>query len=482
MLSEQDVQVLLDNFDTLDDKKKQLVQDFIIYKANHPLEFYKPLSQTQAFHESKKSIRALWGGNSSGKTFAGEREALIYLTLDTHPFSGIQIPQGARGRVTHYDFSMLDKEVVPRLKSLIPHSLYNDGIWEGKTYDAKAHFLKLNNGRTCDFLTYDQDPEKHESVTLHWQWADETMPEKYYDACLSRILRTGGRFWITTTPLAKMGWAVTRLYENIELQDLVDNFLADIDGNYTLNKEFVDNFSRTINPDERESRLHGRFMQLQGLVYKEMVRGIHTLKNYKLHENGFTVMSVDPHPSQNIAVAWTEILPDGTKVVFDEIWRANLTIQDLASLIKQKEKQHGKVPVLRIIDKHSITAINYTEQGMNVITEFGKYGLFFVESIDDHILGYSKVHEYLKFDNTRKVDFLNRPRLYICEDTCPQCTFQMFHFSWKDDGREEEKYKHFPDTIRYMVMGSEGMQIGDDMNWENFNNEISKIKLSQNEG
>jgi phage terminase large subunit-like protein len=467
---------LISKFDTLTPQQQKDVNDVLVYRDEHPLEFYEPLSNIKAFHESKKMVRCLWGGNSSGKTFAGEREALIYLTQDENPFTHVKIPKNARGRITHFDFSMMTKELIPRMKAQIPRSLWIEHEWS-RTYNDDAHLLTLKNGKTCDFLTYDQDVEKHESVSLDWQWADETIPEKYYDAALSRLLRTGGRFWITVTPLSKMGWAVQRLYENTDLKDLVDNFFIDLDGNYTLTKEQIENFKRTVNPEEYEARIHGIFLQMGGCIYKDFIRGVHTIKDYKLAPDSYSIMTIDPHPSKPYAILWTEVLSDGTHIVYDEIWKADMTIQDAAREIKAHELKWNRQPVYRIIDKNAITRINYAELAFNVQLELSRSGIHTLLSNDDKTAGYSRVHEYLKYNRNSPVSPVNRPRLFICEDNCPKTTYQMFHIAWKDDGKETEEHKDFPDCIRYTLMADFGKP--DPEKWKKFDKELSQLRLNQ---
>lgn len=424
-----------------------------------------PDSKHIKFHASKKRIRVVFGGNRSSKTFTCMKEFLYRMTWAIHPVTRQTLRKGGRhGRVLAQDFAMHEKKHIPEVKQWIPLEAlrgYKPGMsradaWEA-SYDSRNHLLRLANDGWIDFLTYDQDPSKGESVDLDIWFADEEIPEEWYNACNSRLVSRGGIGIMGVTPLYGLTWAM-RFLDNIDAN--VEVFKWGIRDNPHNSKKDIDEFLAGVSPLEREARENGDFIESKGLRYKEIDRSVHVLDESKKPQRGWpVVMAMDPHQRKGTAITWAFVDPHDVVTFFDEMETPQgATAAEVVKLIREKEKSHNSPTMLRLIDPAANKQVSGFGSDRTTLTEFQEAGMSFTLA-DNSEAGYNVVSEYLRWDKTKPLSSLNRPSVYFTKD-CAKTWYGMSHLMWDEykfsanrDPKEKvkDKDKDFPDCVRYTL-------------------------------
>src|SRR5258708_7922389 len=115
-------------------EKAKAADELVKRFENNKLLYYKPCGEKHvAFHKSKAFIRAVFGGNRSGKTIAGLVELLFHACLKKHPFTHEVNRIPGRFRIFCQDFATIEKLMIPLLKEWIPLSLLQKGECGNKT-------------------------------------------------------------------------------------------------------------------------------------------------------------------------------------------------------------------------------------------------------------------------------------------------------------------------------------------------------------
>ena len=325
----------------------------------------------------------------------------------------------------------------------------------------------LTNGCRFDICTHEQEREVFEGWSGHWAWFDEPPPRYSYIGTRRGLVDHGGRFWMTMTPISEP-W----IYDEIILkdQDQIKVIYMDTRDNPYLNANEIQSFESSLTPEEIEARIHGKFLHLTGLVYKDIKPETHFKTLDLLDENSiFHKMKkqwyfvLDPHDRRPHCGIWGFINPLQKKYIAYEMFMEG-TISDLSAYIKSFEQFH-KIPssaVIRIGDPNKMetsTAVT----GLRLKQEFAKYGLYFITKIDDDITrGHLAVKETLSWNKMKPLDEFNSPALYFSESV-PKAKemFRKYGYQeWRSSSKEQKNpretpkdlNKDFPDCVRYWIM------------------------------
>jgi len=425
--------------------------------AEEKLLFYTPCSDKHfAFHKSQKPVRAIFGGNRSGKTFAGLMELLFHACLKKHPYTGKPNPRKGHYRIFTTKFSIAEELIIPLLQEWVPKKWYRGGSWR-EAYDYKYHILYGADGTIIDIFTYDQDVAATESVTLDGCWMDEEAPERMYSSTVSRLMSAQGFLILTVTPLYSMSWAL-KIWRNGQTPT-VDVFKLSIHDNKYLPKDYVNSMIEQWTESERDAREHGDFLEFKGLVYKELDDHIHYLKDWKEPDYFCAVVfALDPHPRKPSVGVWAMLTQAETLIVFDEIEVAG-TAKEIVRAIKEREAQHKYPTQMRLIDPAADKQISGIGQQLTTLGELENAGMGFTLA-DNSAAGYEVVREYLSYAKDKPISAFNHPRLYFT-DRNPKTWQYMKELLWDDyrfgtdmkDPKEKVKdyHKDFPDCVRYIV-------------------------------
>lgn len=315
-----------------------------------------------------------------------------------------------------------------------------------------------------DVMTYEQDINQFEGGTFGMVVFDEPPKENIWHACISR-LRLGGVLLVFMTPLTEAGWFFDKVVPNH--QDSV--FYATMEDACKthgirghLEHENIERMIREMSPEEIEARAYGRAMYLRGLVFKTFDHKVHVLKESMRPPLNSTIYNVvDPHADKPFFSIWAYPHKNGDLYVIDEhpnedffkMHNCQWTREDYKRMYSAKEVGYN---VKRVIDRHfadSVTAANkktlrqeLAEIGMNYEASYSAQ-----EEIETGII---KVREYLRFEPSKELTSINRPKLYIN----PHCLNTIKAFNrWAIDaktGKYSDDYKDPMDVIRYLIMSN----------------------------
>ncbi len=430
------------------------------YPLTHPIECYKPQPKQERFHHATQKIRALFGGNQSGKTYCGKFEAAFHATgnyPEDYPRAG-RISQPNKGRIVVKDFPKGVGEVIePALTSAIPARLIKGVKRNSQGYLTKMY---MTNGSTFDIVTHDMDTKSFEGWQGNWVWCDEPPPRDKWIATMRGLIKNSGRCWFTCTPLDEP-WMYDEIYLNPECYS--DSM--DIDENAYLSKKQIDIFASFLNEDEKEARLHGKFMHMSGLTHKEFDVAIHVKDALPEDSRNWPRWQiVDPHTRKPFAVIYGAVDPLGRKWIYDE-WphdkfhtmrNSAYTPTDYKHLFRDIED--GCNIYRRIMDgrfcKQPMGA-----GGDSLLEIFDDLGIHYEPSYITHTLGTTDPG-YLKVKDALRVSLItNEPDLFVLRK-CSNVIYAFQHNTWenyRDDTKgiretQSQFAKDFLDVIRYWLM------------------------------
>jgi phage terminase large subunit-like protein len=297
----------------------QKVQEIDQAQKSRSLDRYMETAHSDQhdFHHAEKRIRFFMGGNRSGKTTSGAVETLWCL-LGRHPFKRLKLP--LKGAVVVQDFENHAKNILePKLLQWAPTGAIvnadrnQNGAWR------KVHFL---GGSMLDVLSHDQDIKVFEGGDYDFVWFDEPPPKKIFTALWRGLTDRGGFAFITATPLTTP-W----LYAEIKKAEAGDDlrWFRYVDttknaknigeGDEILGLKRIKEFADLLDPEEKEARLHGRFVHMLGLIFKTWKPQHHLIPEFEWPTSWPIIESIDPHPHKPWGVSWIGIAENGAKIL-----------------------------------------------------------------------------------------------------------------------------------------------------------------------
>ena len=330
--------------------------------------------------------------------------------------------------------------------------------------------IETDTGWVLDLFSYEQDAKEAAGPNIGLQAFNEPPPEPIYKEAIARA-RAGGLIIGGMTSLLENPWVVDGILDKANGKEIRVRY-GDVEENCVehgtrghLRHSQIEKILAQYDPDEREARKTGKPLSFSGRIYKAFDRSVHVAKEDILPpgEGSSSYMVVDPAIGKPLAAIWAFV--DCAKVVhiYDE-WPefefngakdSNLSVSEYAKLFKSRE--NGAVISTRILDRHFGNA-RRTLGGKSLKQEFDDVGLEFVDSYSigdsgsEVETGVMKVKELLRYDKSRPIDSLNRPRLIVS----PRCVNTIAALErWSRNprtGSPQEDFKDFADVVRYLAM------------------------------
>lgn len=327
----------------------------------------------------------------------------------------------------------------------------------------------IDNGWTFDLFSYERDPEEAAGPNIGLQAVNEPPPEKLWGEILARS-RAGGIIVGGMTSLTGNPWVVDGIFGKANGQDVRVRFGSScenciehgVDGN--LSHKNIVRILDQYDADEREARFSGKPLSMSGRILKGFDRSVHIAKEeFWPPSNGVSNgQIVDPAIGKPLAVLWRYVDGAGVLNYYDEspdfkfegARDSNLTVKEYADIFRSREA--GRTISTRILDRH-FGNVRRTLGGKTLKEEFADEGIEFQDSYtsgEEVETGIFKIKEYLRYDKTKPIDSLNRPRIRIS----PRCINLIAALErWGRDpktGKPMEEYKDFCDLVRYDVMSN----------------------------
>jgi len=406
------------------------------------------------FHQCQKRNRWVFGGNRTGKTECGAVET-VWMALGMHPYR--QNRESVEGWVVSLSTRVQTEVAQAKILKYLPKSVILDIVMtEGKkgapdTGVIKCIIVKNQFGNTSKiwFKSCEEGREKFQGSSLDFVWFDEEPPEDIYKECKMRVLDKCGDIFGTMTPLK----GFTFIYDEIYLNSKQDSevfclFMSWLDNPY-LNKTEIERLKRSFNDDEIESRMNGRFVDVDvGLVYNEFDAEKNIIEPFKIREEWQDIISIDPGLSNPLSCHWYARDFDGNIYVVAEHFEANKTIEYHANKIKEisaslgwKTSSNGMIEAL--IDS---AANQRTLSGTKSVTElFYKNGILANPNVNKNLLaGISKVKTYIKNANGER-------KLFIFSN-CTNLIREIKSYKWSGGDAPIKFDDHALDELRYYIM------------------------------
>jgi len=234
-----------------------------------------------------------------------------------------------------------------------------------------------------------------------------------------------------------------------------------------ITKAGIDEYLKTLDPEEKEAREKGLWKHLSGLVYKELDRDAHQYDDFPIPEKWMKVEVLDPHDAKPCKYLFGAVSPEEIEIhgktrnriyFFDYILSKSENIDSFVRRIKAKRETHGYTkPKFIVIDAKY--GVRTEMEGKSWEMELRNRNLGYIRLSQSHPgdveLGHKIVREYLKPHHSTLID-KTKPGILFAKEGCrgqDGPTHQMFNYQYKEDkDNPEEAYKDFPDCVRYICM------------------------------
>ena len=268
-----DLDRVLETLEAAAERKKFRVKDFFV-----------PYPKQEQFFDlgATKHERLLMAGNQVGKSYAGAFETACHLTGEYPDYwlghrwdrPVIGWAAGETGLVVRDASQRLlcGSPGVDELfgSGMIPKECFIDkpslarGVADA--YDTVQVRHKSGGVSILQFKSYEQGREKFQAATLDFVWWDEEPDENIYAEGQTRLVATGGRSWMTFTPLKGVTAVVGRyLHEKSEDRAIV---VMTIDDAQHISLDERTRIVAAYPDHQREARARGKPMLGEGVIFQ----------------------------------------------------------------------------------------------------------------------------------------------------------------------------------------------------------------------
>lgn len=409
--------------------------------SNLPLSPYAPSSKkVKAFHKATKQIRAIFGGNGSGKTEAGAYEVIRYAA--THP--------GAEIWCCGVTYEAIGEYIWPKFKKYLPSPMINACkiAWVSSAKEIPSVItIPMWGNVKIRFKSYEQGRRKFQGSAVDLIWLDEEPAKDIYDECLARVARTGGQIILTMTPLMGLTWAYHEIEEAPETHPYVWKTRIATGENRYLPEDAINFMMERYGADEALRRIAGEFCQPEGALWTEWKVERNVIDPIPIPRDAPRLMGIDFGFTAPLAATWmvqasnsnSNSNPDNYYLV-EEYQKSGLLFEDHIQYLKttpqyaehlnatevilaDPEDAEKRAKLRRLFPQKRVKAANNAFQ-----------------------LGIDAVNRALKSTAS------SPPRLQVFK-TCRQTIFSAAAYKIKASTmKAENEHSHLPDTIRYQVM------------------------------
>ena len=427
------------------------------------IDYYIPNAAQKRAHQSKARKLLYCGGNRAGKSTFGAAELVFHLTRKYPTWYPLErrFTRPMKAVVVCDANAKIEKVIEPKINEYLPKKY----ILHRKVVGGYLNRITCTDGSTVDFLSSEQDDMAFEGADWDFYWGDEPQKKRKFDAIMRGLIDRGGMTVLTFTPLVEP-WMKEQLVDKADgksietfIVDTTDN-LFDIEGNPILRKENIDEMMAMWDEETIETRIHGKFFHLRGVVYSNFSDVHQTIFDYQYPDPVICVM--DPHDRQPHHIIWAIIDRTDDIHIHSEM-SIHCTVSELAKLIRKFEKSEGYNVRRRIIDP------NFGRKpliitGRNMIEELAREGCpGWVEADDAKDEGHLKVKEYLRFQRNQPISEVNKPKLFFHKERVMRTIRSIRNYQYEEwvgkiasdrDPKEKPKDKetHGADVIRYLCM------------------------------
>lgn len=404
-----------------------------------------------AFHMSIARIKALFGGNRTGKTVGGAVEAVNHATGNSR-FRKLKPTSGWVVSLTNeVQRDVAQKEI---LKWLPKKEIKGFVMRHGRQDDPENSIIDkilLKRGTSIGFKTCEQGRESFQGTSQGWIWFDEEPPLEIFQECQMRLMDTQGDMWFTMTPLKGLTFVYNLVYLNERNDPDIEYWQIEWEDNPWLCKEEIQKMIDTMPEEEREARQYGRFTSLCGFAFNELRKEIHIRKVDAIPDWYKRYVSLD-YGFDSLAALWYWVDNFGKARVYKALRKKNLIISDAA-----KE-------ILKITGNDKIESYyappdlwnRRQDTGKSAATIFYENGVPLLRTSNNREQGWLNVHEWLRPYETKDEqtgETLKIANLTFDEGLDPDIwkhltTIQKDEKNINDVATQPHEVTHYPDSLR----------------------------------
>lgn len=262
------------------------------------------------------------GGNRSGKSF-GAGWLCFALYLRDHARNGDWFWCVGQN---------LDRSVGGQQQELwkaLPRWMFGDQTWDEKNGFGQSRTVVLptpDNGKcVVEFRSADQAPHTFEQAKLTGVWIDERVSETIYGRLLPRIVDRAG--WILYSDIPEQFWQLQRLMEAPPEAGVYFQHYTMYDNAHNLPVGAIDKTSARMTQDERDQKIAGKFLVMEGLIYREYMDHVHAIDPFPIPEDWPKWRSIDYGGSAPTACMWYAVRDNESIVAYREHYETGPSIK-----------------------------------------------------------------------------------------------------------------------------------------------------------
>ena len=446
------------------EKLNNILQELTSRRKARGIDFYTPNRvQYNAHRSTAKTIVVVKGNRLGGSTW-GAVEISYHVTKKYPEWfpQARKYDRPIKIRISTDKFFKMDSVIEPKLRQYIPAEYWKSAKIK-RSPQGYLVKIRFQNDTFIEFLSGEQDQMAWEGQDLDFYWGDEPVKRSHWVATQRGLLDRSGHSILSFTPLIEP-WMKEEIVDKSDSKNIEvfygttrDN-MFDIEGNPILREEDIARFENMLTEDEKQTRIHGKFFHLKGIVYKEFDDN-HLISNFRYEDNFPVICVLDPHDRQPHWVIWAAIdRVNDIYIMYESIIEG--TIKELAARILATEKYFKWNIVKRLIDPNFGRKPARVGSNVTVINELAGYRVAFTEANDSKETGRLRVKSYLHYNRNKPIDINNRPKLYFVRNTCPGTIRSMKNLQydeWKTDEKDpkeqvKQKDTHGAHAIRYLCM------------------------------
>jgi phage terminase large subunit-like protein len=419
---------------------------------------YHPHPGQEPFHRSTARIRAIYTGNRFGKSWAAAKECDWWAT-GRHPYRDTR-PVPCRIRVVGDGFDYGIKEIIlPIFRRLVNPTDLLGGDWD-HAYSKGDRTLTYANGSTIQFMSYKlgemgSGAQKFAGVELDLFWFDEHGPQDVWAENMARVGSRGPVHAINTlTPILGKTWEHGEIWEKWEKGDPdIACFTGSIHDNPHLGEGAAEGVvAGEPDPEMREVREHGTWINLGGQVYPMFNRERHVVPFDAVRVRQSTKsLLIDPHPSRAKGhhLLWCGVDADQRMFCYREkVYRQPIPeISDAVRAECMADKSLNEDIRRFWIDCHWGWKEN--ESGKSIAEQYRECGIPVQPASNDKTGGIQLMQTALEVSPTTR-----RPMFEVM-DTCPETARQFERYSWKPQTtamRESDRWKTIDELDDFVTL------------------------------
>lgn len=465
-------------------KELEVARAYEKLRAENGILFYEPHPKQDEFHRAGGFMRRyVRTGNRFGKSHMGVSEDIAW-ALGERPWyeeddpARIEgIPQKSnsilvlaqdwdqvhkiftcyeRGQSQGKFFSLLPKDSIAEK----PKKSKSGVVSEIKVYSKHGGISTITFDTVKSFQANPMGQESADWDAIH---VDEPIPKEMWIANSRGLIDRGGKAWFTCTPLSQ-GWindmfVPRRRFREDPTKPIVNGNKWMITGSTYDNPhnkaEDIKEFESTLTEGQRQCRMQGIPLSMEGIVYKQFKHEEHVFSKPPFGweamdrpPSDYTVrVAIDPHPETPHAVLFAATSPSGQVFFFNEIFEhciADRLCDRIADVLV------GYEPLVYLMDPAGF--IENPTDGSSMANVFDERGMYVEKAPKDLVRGIMETQMIL--DKRILTPAGARVPKLMFSSHLEETLFEFDHYEWnpKKPNKPIDKDDHMMENLYRMVI------------------------------